>query len=83
MATPELIKERSKKLAEKLELEMNDINEENCNICYEKKENMIGIEECGHKFCEDCHINNLSSHISEGKVFKIPCMSEGCEMTYS
>ena len=78
ISLPELIKERSKKLADKLELEMQNNNEETCNICFDKKGDMIGIEECGHKFCKDCHINNLSSHIEEGKVFKIACMREGC-----
>ena len=61
--------------------EENEKEKENnniCQICLGEIENPVEIENCKHKFCNDCFQDYLNNLINQNNIEKIPCPNIKC-----
>lgn len=56
-------------------------NENECPICLGEFENPIEIENCKHKFCEECFGSYINELITKNEIDKIPCPYKNCSNT--
>ena len=82
------INEKSNLLNEDKETNINNIKEDEvqeeednsqCQICMGDFENPIEIENCKHKFCEECFHSYLVDKITTNQIEQIPCPKKSCK----
>ena len=57
----------------------NNNNDNNiCQICLDELINPVEIENCHHKFCQECFVEYLLDLIKNKKIEKIPCPNKNC-----
>ena len=63
-----------------LDINKNDSNNQNkeCPICLCAVENEIKLQNCGHKFCQECFNNYLMELINKNNIDNIPCPIKSC-----
>ena len=65
-----------------LNISQNDSNNHNknkeCPICLCAVENEIELQNCGHKFCQECFNNYLMELINKNNIDNIPCPIKSC-----
>ena len=65
-----------------LDINKNDSNNHNqnkeCPICLCDVENEIKLQNCGHKFCQECFNNYLIELINKNNIDNIPCPIKSC-----
>ena len=54
----------------------------NCSVCYLSTNELVGIERCGHKFCNVCWGNFIKAKLLEGpsESHKIRCLNSECTL---
>ena len=50
-----------------------------CQICMDDFENPIEIENCKHKFCQECFHQYLVDKIKHNQIEQIPCPKKNCK----
>ena len=60
-------------------LKQKEENKNKCPICLDEFENPIEIENCGHKFCQECFNNYLTNLININHIDNISCPYKKCE----
>ena len=60
------------------EKEEENTNPNECQICMGDFENPIEIEECKHKFCQECFNSYLVNLINNNRIDEIPCPQKKC-----
>ncbi len=68
----------NKNIEEKQEEEEKD-DPNICQICMDDFENPIEIENCKHKFCEECFHSYLVDKITTNQIEQIPCPKKSCK----
>ena len=63
----------------KNEKQKEEENENKCPICLDEFENPIEIENCKHKFCQECFNNYLTNLININNIDNIPCPYKKCD----
>ena len=65
-----------------LNINKNDSNNHNqnkeCPICLCAVENEVELQNCGHKFCQECFNNYLMELINKNNIDNIPCPIKSC-----
>jgi len=77
-----IIKESEEKKEEeenKEEEEEKDPNPNECKICMDIMENPIEIENCKHKFCQECFHSYLMNLITNNQIDNISCPKNKCK----
>ena len=49
-----------------------------CGICLGEFENPIRVQNCNHKFCQECFVEYLNNKIKINDIEKIPCPNQKC-----
>lgn len=87
LALPQLIKDKSKNMADRIEKEMGPISQKACQICFEEKidtEFFKGLgDECQHRqYCLGCTREQIKVFVNDSKVMKIKCFNPDCKVTF-
>ena len=50
-----------------------------CQICMDEFDNPIEIENCNHKFCQECFHSYLVDRITHNNIDQMPCPKKNCK----
>ena len=50
-----------------------------CQICMDEFDNPIEIENCNHKFCQECFHSYLVDRITRNNIEQMPCPKKNCK----
>ena len=68
------------KEAKKDEEEEEDKSDPNiCQICMDEFDNPTEIENCNHKFCQECFHSYLVDRITHNQIEQMPCPKKNCK----
>ena len=79
-------KTSSKEISQKTEIRAEPVDEGIfCMICCDNylEKDILTLKGCKHEFCKNCLVDHLKLKITEGKVFKIPCIDFNCTCVYN